>query len=32
MYVELHRIMKDIVGANSTIDEAVQKAKEFIDS
>ena len=32
MYVELHRIMKDIVGANSTIDEAVQKAKQFINS
>ena len=32
MYVELHRIMKDVVDANSTIDEAVNKAKEFINS
>lgn len=32
MYVELHSIMKDIVKANSTVDDAVKKAKEFIDS
>lgn len=32
MYVELHNIMKDIVAANSTVDEAVQQAKRFIES